>query len=688
MNPGAICLKNCMSFLIQTLNSRHSIARLVTTVLMVYAGSGLHANEWSNYGNNGTKFSELQQITPDNVTDLDIAWQYSTGELKRRDALANTWAKVQVNPLLLPDSAGGSLVLCTPFNRVIALDPATGEERWVYEPNTRMMGYSSERDPDGTHTPAFANCRGVAFWESANASPESECSARVFVATGDLRLIAVNAHNGKLCSNFGEQGTVHLEAEIRAAHPPAAPGEVKFPSPPIIVNDVIAVGSSVRDNHRFNSPNGSVRAFDVRSGKPVWSFDPIPRTPDDPVYAEWAPQSAAQTGGGNVWGLMTADVERDLIFMPTSGPSPDFFGGTRPGNNRYADSIVALRGKTGEVVWHFQLIHHNVWDYDNAAQPALVTLTKNGKDFPAVVQATKTGMLYIFHRETGEAFFPIEERAVPTDGVDGDVLSPTQPFPTAPPPLVPQNFSKDDIWGMTVFDRAACLNKYADARFGPIFTPPSLEGTVVVPSTAGGVNWGGGGMDPNTGLFVVNVLNMPHFVKLIPQSELPEGSQGAPENTMDQATRLLGTPYGLKQGPFMSPLFTPCSPPPWGELVAVNLQEGHIEWRSTLGVLDRTMPMPLPLRWGAANFGGPLLTGSGLVFIGATADDRFRAFSTATGEELWSVVLPSGAFALPMTYLKDGRQYVVIASGQHPFIHPTLDDHVTAFALPAKDKSD
>ena len=536
--------------------------------------------------------------------------------------------------------------------------------------------------PDGTNTPAFANCRGVSFWQDDGGDDAAFCASRIFHGAEDLRLIALDARSGKLCRDFGDGGIVALEAEVLNATPPAVIGEVKFPSPPVIVNDIVAIGSAVRDNNRFDAPNGSVRAFDVRTGERVWTFDPIPRDPEDPAYAEWTPEAAANTGGANVWGNMTADEERDLIFMPTSEASPDFYGGTRPGDNRYADSIVAIRGKTGEIVWHFQTIHHDVWDYDNASQPTLVTLEKDGKPFPAVVQATKTAMVYIFHRETGEPFFEIEERPVPTDGVEGEQLSPTQPFPVAPPPLVPQSFSKEEIWGMTAFDRSACLDKYADARFGPIFTPPSLEGTVVVPSTAGGANWGGGGYDPGAGLFVVNVLNMGHFVKLWRNEDLAPDAEGSAENMMGKAAPLFGTPYGLEQGPFVSPMFTPCSPPPWHELVAVDLQRGTIEWRATLGVLDKMMPVPLPMRWGSPGFGGPLLTSGGLTFIGATADNRFRAFATATGEELWSHELGSGAFALPMTYERNGRQYIVVASGQHPFLHRILDDHITAFALP------
>ena len=442
------------------------------------------------------------------------------------------------------------------------------------------------------------------------------------------------------------------------------------------------IGSGVRDNHRYNAPSGAVRAFDARTGRPVWRFDPVPRNPDDRLHDEWPNESAQHTGGGNAWGLLSADAERDLVFLPTSGPSPDFFGGTRPGDNRYADSIVALRASTGEVVWHFQTVHHDVWDYDNAAQPTLVDLDRDGRPFPAVVQATKTGMLYIFHRQTGEPYFPIEERRVPQDGVPGEVLSPTQPFPTRPPPLVPHDFGPDEFWGMSIFDRNACREKYAGARTGPIFTPPSTEGTIVVPSTAGGINWGGVAIDPNNRILVTKVLRMGHFVQLIPLDQLEDAPESSAENMMGQAAPLLGTPYALKQGPFVSPMFTPCVAPPWAAVVAVDLEAGEILWQSTLGVLDTLMPVPIPLKWGTAAFGGPIVTAGGLIFVGATQDDRFRAFDIDTGEELWSAKLPTGSFALPMTYAVGGHQYVVIASGGHPFIYQYPGDYLTAFALP------
>ncbi len=667
-----------------------AVATLAAAVLL----NGMaQAQQWQFYGGDagGQKFAPLRQITPANVGRLEIAWQYRTGELERQPAVQSGTAKVQVNPILLPAEAGGHLVICTPFGRVVALDPARGTERWTYDSRSRIGGYGTPEDPDGTASPGYANCRGVAWWRDGQAVAGAFCSQRILLATHDLRLIALDAPTGKACPGFGTNGIVDVEPAVLAASPPAVRGEVKFPGPPAVVGDVIAVGTSVRDFHRANAPNGAVRAFDARTGAPRWIFDPIPRTPGDPAWAGWTPEAAASTGAGNVWGLMSSDPARDLLFLPTSGPSPDFYGDTRPGDNRYTDSLVALRASTGEVVWHFQTVHHDVWDYDNTAQPTLVELSRDGRPFPAVVQATKTGMLYIFHRETGEPFFPIEERPVPQGGVAGEVLSPTQPFPVRPPPLVPHEFTAADFWGMTPWDLSACRKAYGGYRYGGIFMPPSLEGSIIWPSSAGGVNWGGVAVDPEARVLVTNVLRLGHYAQLIPAEQVAGVKDSAAENMLGAPVRLLGTPYALKQGALLSPANQmPCTAPPYAELVAVDLQAGEILWRSTLGVWDHTLPppivapysLPLPLRWGTPGFGGPMLTAGGLAFIGATGDDRFRAFDLASGRELWAHALPTGAYAVPMSYESGGRQFVVVASGGHPFVYQKPGDQITAFALP------
>ena len=639
------------------------------------------AQEWATWGGDpgGSRYSPLDQINTDNVDDLEIAWQVRTGAVEKYSEIANTFAGYQVNPILLPEEAGRHLVICTPFNDVIAFDPESGAERWRYDPKINMTGYASENDPQGKNSIPFKKCRGVSLWQDSQASNRGAfCASRIVFGTNDLRLVALDAKTGAPCPGFGENGVADVEP-LYLAKKPAWRHEVKFYSPPAIIGDIMVIGTSVRDNHRANAPAGTIRAFDVRTGAEVWAFDPIPRDPSDPVYGEWDGASAQSTGGGNVWSLMSVDEERDLVFLPTSGPSPDFYGGTRPGDNRYSTSLVALRGSTGEVVWHFQTVHHDVWDYDNAAQPVLVDLVKDGKSFPAVIQATKTSMLYIFHRETGEPYFEIEERPVPTDGVLGDVLSPTQPFPVAPPPLSAHDFSFDEEFWLGF---GACADKYKGARVGPIFTPPTTEGTIVVPATAGGVNWASVAIHKPSKTLVTNVLNLLHFVQLVPNEEIAEDMGEGDGNIMDSPRPLLGTPYHLKQGPVLSPYFTPCNAPPWAKLVAVDLEQGTIKWESPLGTIDKLSPVPLPIKWGAPSFSGGIVTGGGLVFIGATADNRFRAFDVETGDEIWTQKLPKGSFAHPMTYEVNGKQYVVVASGGHPFVDQDPGDYLTAFALP------
>jgi len=641
----------------------------------------LSAQDWPVWGGNagGTRYSALDQINSDNVDDLEIAWQTQTGALSKYGKELGISAGFQANPILTPESAGRSLVVCTPFNEVIALDPVTGEKRWEFDPELRIGGYGNDADPDGENSTPYIKCRGVSFWQDKETgNRDAACSNRILLATNDLRLFALDARNGRPCKTFGVNGQANVEP-LYMDKKPVWRHEVRFYNPPVIANDLMILTTSVRDNHRWNAPAGITRAFSVRSGALVWQWDPIPRDSRDPQYKNWNRASALETGGAQAWGMLSVDEERDLLFLPTSGPSPDFYGGTRPGNNDYADSIVALRASTGEYVWHFQTIHHNVWDYDNAAQPVLVDLQKEGRPFPAVIQATKTGMLYIFHRETGEPYFEIEERPVPTDGVPGEMLSPTQPFPVAPPPLVNHDFDWEDEWWLNF---GSCAEKYADARVGPIFTPPSLEGTIIVPSTAGGVNWGSVAIHEPSNTLITNVLNIMHFAQLIPNEEVTEAKGEAGENVMDSAAPLLGTPYHLLQGPVMSPRFTPCSEPPFAKLVAVDLEKGTIKWDVTLGTIDKLSPIPLPIKWGAPTFAGGIVTAGNVIFIGATADNRFRAFDLEDGDELWETKLPTGSFAHPMTYEIDGKQYVVIVSGGHPFVDQDPGDWITAFALP------
>ena len=500
------------------------------------------------------------------------------------------------------------------------------------------------------------------------------CARRIFVATIDARLFALDATTGKPCLGFGSGGVVDLRAGLRVA--PFEFQAYEETSPPAVVGDLVIVGSGVADNAMLAPASGEVRAFDARTGRLQWTFDPIPQDSTDPAYKTWQNGSAKRTGAANVWSVIVADPERDLVFLPTSSPAPDYFGGMRLGDNRYANSIVALRASTGKVVWHFQTVHHDIWDFDNASSPALVTVTKDGKSIPAVIQTGKSGMLFVLDRVTGEPIFPVEERAVPASSVPGEVASPTQPFTTVTPPLVPLRYSADDAWGPTPEAKAACHDLLAALKNDGPFTPPSLQGTLQQPGNIGGAHWGGVAIDEGHGLVVVPVNRVPAVVQLF----VAEGFNGDSVRHADadrginnfEYTRMRGTPYVMRRRIILGPAGVPCTPPPFGALVAVNLATGGIQWNVPLGTFGGQP--------GSPQLGGPIVTAGGLVFIGATLDKGFRAFDVETGRELWKTDLPASARATPMTYDAGGRQFVVIAAGGSDVWG--AGDAIIAFALP------
>ncbi len=630
------------------------------------------AGDWPYYGRTqaGLRYSPLTGIDRDSVADLQLAWTYRTGDGARYGEAFLAGQAFEATPTLV----AGALIVCTPSGRLVALDPASGAERWSHDPNRGL-------DP---RRAALPKCRGVAQWTDGQAPPGAHCSHRIVWGTWAFRAYAVDARTGRPCTDFGTAGEVALDP----GRPLDADEWVNIPAPPAIAGDLAIFGSSISDSVRADGPRGTVRALDVRTGALRWTFEPVPIDPGDPAAAGWEGDSARRTGNANVWTMMAVDAERDLVFLPTSSAGPDYFGGGRPGDNRYANSLVALRASTGEVVWHFQTTHHDVWDYDLPAQPILVDLPRDGIRVPAVVQLTKQGLVFVFHRETGAPLFPIEERAVPSDGVDGERLSPTQPFPVAPPPLVAQGVRPDDAWGITFIDRWLCRRRIEALRHGAIYTPPSREGTIYMPSFVGGANWGGGAYDPVRNLLLVSTLHAPGVVRLVPRRPGDDPAHDVMHfgGDFDIDTGILfpqrGAPYRVQTSMLVSPLGMPCVEPPWGRLTAVDLARGTIAWQVPLGSLDKLLPVPLPLQWGTPHAGGAIVTAGGLVFIGATIDDRLRAFDVQTGELLWSADLPAGGQATPMTYAVDGRQYVVIAAGGHALFQGTPGDYVIAFALP------
>ena len=625
---------------------------------------------WPTYAGleTGTRYSPLNQINRSNVEDLEIVWTYNTGHLERAPQL-RPMVGFQATPILLSEEAGRHLVLCDPLNRIIALDPATGQQRWTFDPEIDLTPFAGR-----------FNCRGVTYWRDPEAADAAACAHRILLATNDRRLAAIDARTGESCADFGEEGYVDVTPIILQLQPANRLLTMQLNSPVAVVNGVIIVGGTADKFKDVSSMNGAVRAFSARTGQHLWTFDTLKREPEgDPE------SSAYHVGGANAWINFSWDSERDLVFVPTASPAPNFYGGKRPGKNLYANSVLALRAATGELVWHYQILHHDLWDWDLPTNPILAEITRDGERIPVVIQLTKQGMIFTFHRETGEPFFEIEERAVPTDGVPGDDVSPTQPFPVKPPPLVKQGISPDDAWGITLYDKNKCRESIEAMRHGPIYTPPNTTPTLMVPNVAGGMNWGGGTFDPNGNILVTPVGESPYRVQLIPNEDMDPEAAKAPTSGLPMGPPgfIKGTDYGLTQGPLLSPFMMPCTKPPWAKLVAVDMSEGTIKWEVPLGIIDKLAPFPIPFRWGTPFAGGPIATGGGLVFIGATADERFRAYDTETGELLWEFEGPTSANATPMTYMAGGKQFVVVATGGHNWVYPQKKgDTVVAYSLP------
>jgi quinoprotein glucose dehydrogenase len=630
----------------------------------VAAGAAKQESDWPAYGLDpgGSRYSPLSQINRGNVGQLKIAWTYRTGAADVKAVFAKQTA-FEATPILVD----GLLFLSTPYNRVIALDPATGTEKWTYDPQIKLDRSYSEK-----------TSRGVSTWPAPN--DKRKVARRIFAGTLDARLIALDAATGKPCADFGENGQVDLTRDVRMVER----GNYQVTSPPAVIGDAIIVGSAIGDNRGVELERGVVRAYDARTGKLLWSWDPIPKNANDPARKTWDGESADRTGAANAWSIISTDAELGLVFVPTSSPSPDFYGGERKGDNRYANSVVALRAGTGAVVWHFQVVHHDLWDYDVASQPMLINLKRNGRDVPAVAVGTKMGMIFVLDRRSGKPIFPVEERPVPQTTVKGEQTSATQPFPTLPRPLVPHRFKPEDAWGLTDKDRDACREKIASLRSEGVYTPPSLEGTVAIPGNGGGMNWSGMSFDPVRQLLITNTNNLPFLVKLIPREEYNAMREtGAVNRFKGEFGRQTGAPYAMYREMLLSPGGTPCIAPPWGKLTAVDLKTGEIRWDAPLGRIPQLALFPRSSEFGSPNLGGSTVTAGGLVFIAAAMDDKLRAFDVETGKVIWEGQLPASAQAAPMTYSVNGRQFVVICAGGHGNLGTKKGDHVVAFTLPS-----
>jgi len=617
----------------------------------------------------GGRFTPLTDITRANVKQLKIAWSYQHEDFWEGSfpVEVNGGSAAESTPIVVD----GRLFFTTPRNRVIALDPETGRELWTFDPQL-------ERGR------AYANMwinRGVSVWHDPKAT--GACAARVFLATLDARLFALDAATGKPCADFGEHGAVNL---LRGITPVYDDWEYNVTSPGTVVGDVIVVGSSIADTLRPDSPPGDVRAFDVRSGALRWTFHTIPHA-GEPGYETWR-SGTRLTGATNVWSTITADLARGLVFLPVSTPSPDFFGGDRFGDDLYSDSVVALDAKTGAKRWHFQTVHHDLWDYDLAAPPVLITLERDGKRVDAVAQATKHGFVFVLDRETGAPLFPVNEVRVPQSDLPGEQTSPTQPIPSAPPALVPQRLGEGDLYAPTPEHLTACRELLAPLRNEGLFTPPSPRGSITYPFTAGGANWSGASWDPTRQRLFVPVNNLVHVIRLDEVAERATGGGAGVKPLHGFGLRNIAwliTGRGTGERYRLSPLHgrtllehdgVPCNKPPWGRLVAVDLARGEIAWSASTSTG--------PEDPGRSGFGPALATASGLVFHAGTRFPVLRVHDADSGERIATFDLPAGLHAGPISYKlrPRGKQFLVIAPGGHVGVDSKLGGHVIAYTPP------
>ncbi|MBP5073569.1 glucose/quinate/shikimate family membrane-bound PQQ-dependent dehydrogenase [Pseudomonas chlororaphis] len=625
---------------------------------------GTEQKDWAHWGNTtaGNRFAALDQINKDNIDQLQVAWTFRTGDIPQSTGAG---AEDQNTPLQI----GDRVYTCTAYGKVFALDADTGAERWKF-------------DPQGS-APNWQRCRGLGYFD-ASAEPAAEpsaapaaCAKRLFLPTGDARLIAINAETGKPCEDFGDKGTVDLKTDMGEVKP----GYYQQTSTPLVAGNVVIVGGRVADNYSIGEPPGVVRAYDVRSGELVWAWDPgNPNTTKRPPAGE-----TYTRGTPNVWSAMSYDAKLGLVYLPTGNATPDFFAGQRTEfDDKWSSSIVALDVKTGQVRWHFQTTHHDLWDFDLPAQPLLYDVPDDkGGVQPALAQVTKQGEIFLLNRETGVPIARVEERPVPQGNMPGERYSPTQPFSVEMPSIGNQTLTESDMWGATPFDQLMCRIQFKGMRHEGVYTPPGMDHALQFPGSLGGMNWGSVSVDPNSNYMFVNDMRLGLANYMIPRAKIAAGASGIEMGVVPQD----GTPFGAMRQRFLSPAGIPCQKPPFGTMSAIDLKTKKLVWQVPVGTVQDTGPlgirMHMPIPIGMPTLGASLATQSGLLFFAGTQDFYLRAFDTGNGNEIWKARLPVGSQSGPMTYVspKTGRQYILLTAGGARQ-SPDRGDYVIAYALP------
>jgi glucose dehydrogenase len=601
------------------------------------------STEWHHYGGDagGSRYSPLKQINRNNVPQLERAWTYHTGEIDQSAGAGRDAFPFQCTPIVVD----GVMYLSTPNNRLIALDAESGRELWAFDPKLER-----------TKIHNYVRSRGVAYWEGVK--DQARSGARIFFGTNDGRLIALTADTGKPSQGFGRNGEIDLRVGVADEFPQE---NYMVTSPPAVYRDLVIVGGARITETAVPGPSGDVRAYDARTGKLAWRFHTVPH-PGEFGHETWEGDSWKGRSGVNAWGALSIDYERGLVFIPLGAPAYDHFGGDRKGHNLFANSIVALNASTGRRIWHYQLVHHDIWDYDIPAQPNLITVVRGGQRIPAVVALTKSGFVFVFDRRNGKPLFEIKEQAVAKSTISGEASSPTQPVPVKPPQLVRNRITRDELANFTPESYRYCSGLFdALSHPGGIYQPWGSTPTLRFPGTLGGATWSGASFDPSTGLLYVNVNEL--------------GAMGAVSGA------------GQKRAPWPNRFWDekerPCQKPPWGKLIAIDLVTGDFRWTAPLGIVEELAAQGVT-DTGAPNLGGSIVTAGGLVFIGGSNDRRFRAFDARSGKELWVAKLEGSGHATPITYQgkKTGRQFVVIAAGGGGYLSRHSADALVAFALP------